>query len=59
MEARGEISGMRSLDGVYGPLIRRARTVKGVHVDLLQAEEYCWRVGGRERESCPSGLLLS
>lgn len=46
MEARGEINGMRSLDGVYGPLIRQARTVKGVHVDLVQAEEYCWRVGG-------------
>lgn len=61
MEARGEINGMRSLDGVYGPLIRRARTVKGVHVDLVQAEEYYWRVGGedgRERESCSSGLLL-
>lgn len=46
MEARGEINGMRSLDGVYGPLIRRARTVRGVHVDLVQAKEYRWRVGG-------------
>lgn len=60
MEARGEINGMRSLDRVYGPLIRQARIVKGVHVDLVQAEEYCWRVGGGggERESCSSGLRL-